>query len=245
MGRCYHSRSELYCILMAVRTGCRWPVTLTATVCKTPDDTEQPDGHELAARMAAKISLLSAVPHPGQPHVIHHATLGSYDCLVCGESINMGYMEIVDPVGGTSVNVSYYNHHFMERGSFSTDRDDLYPRVDPALVGSIVNITSITGIGDRMPPAPFTFVNAPNPFGSDGGTRISLTLPSSGEVDLIVYDVEGRLVRTLFSGKASDGEINLRWDGTDDKGQEVGAGVYFCRARFDRLMVSRKMTLMR
>ena len=209
------------------------------------DGTERPDGRELAARMAGKISALPEGPLPGSTHVIHHRTRGFYECLVCGEAIDMGYMEVIDPVAVTSVNVSYYNHHFMRHGSFSTDRDDLYPRLNPALVGEVVGITDITGIPGGTPERPFTFVNAPNPFDPAGGTWVSLDLPSSGPVSLAVYDVEGRRVRTLFEGEPTDHGMKVRWDGRDDNGREVGSGVYFCRARFGRTVVSRKMTLVR
>ena len=209
------------------------------------DGTEWPDGRELAQRMAAKIDVLPEGPLPGQTYVIHHHTRGYYDCLVCGEPVDMGYMEVIDPVAVKSVNVSYYNHHFMEHGSFSTDRDDIYPRVDPTLVGDVTGITSITGVAGSTPAKPFRFVNAPNPFNPAGGTWISLGLPASGRVELNVYDVAGRLVRTLYDGETQDAGLRLMWDGRDDSGDNVGSGVYFCRARFGQVVVSRKMTLVR
>jgi hypothetical protein len=209
------------------------------------DNTARPDGHEIAVRMAAKISSLPEGPLPGQTYVVHNLTRGHYDCLVCGEPVNMGAMDVIDPVAGKSVSVPYYNHHFMEKGSFSTDRDDLYPRVDPTMVGDVTGITSITGVEGGTPAAQFSFVNAPNPFGAAGGTRISLSLSGGGWVEVGVYDVKGRLVRTLFDGEAQGPERDLRWDGRTDGGGVVGAGVYFCRARFGQVVVSRKMTLVR
>jgi hypothetical protein len=209
------------------------------------DGTQRGDGRELSARMAAKISALPEGPLADRTYVIHHRTRGFYNCLVCGEPIDMGYMEIVDPVAGKSVDVAYYNHHFMELGSFSTDRDDLYPRVDPTVVGDVTGITSITGIGNGTTPAPFSFVTAPNPFGPEGGTRISLKLPAASAVEICIFDVSGRRVRTLFSGDVSDSQLDLRWDGTNDGGHAVGAGMYFCRARFGQVVVSRKLTLVR
>jgi hypothetical protein len=209
------------------------------------DGTERPDGHELAVRMAAKISSLPEGPLPSETYVVHNLTKGHYDCLVCGEPVNMGAMDVVDPVAGKSVSVPYYNHHFMEKGSYSTDRDDLYPRVDPTLVGDVTGITSITGVKSGTPAAPFAFVNAPNPFAAAGGTQISLSLAGAGRVEVSVYDVKGRLVRKLFDGETRDSELDLRWDGRTDSGEVVSAGVYFCRARFGQVVVSRKMTMVR
>jgi len=90
------------------------------------DATATPDGREVAMRMAAKISVLPEGPQLDGAYVVHHPTRGYYECLVCGELIDMGYMSVVDPAAPATVDVPYYSHHFMEKGSFSTDRDDLY-----------------------------------------------------------------------------------------------------------------------
>jgi uncharacterized protein (UPF0212 family) len=209
------------------------------------DGTERPDGRELAVRMAAKVTSLPEGPLPGETYVVHHMTHGHYDCLVCGEPVNMGLMEVVDPVAAKTTDVPYYSHHFMEHGSFSTDRDDLYPRVDPTLVGDVIGITSITGVEGGAPAVAFSFVTAPNPFGPEGGAQISLTVPANGQVEVTVYDVQGRRVRELYAGETTEKSLSLRWDGTDDDGRTVGAGIYFCRARFGQVVVSRKMTLVR
>ena len=206
------------------------------------DNTGRGDGREIAVRMATKISVLPEGPLPNQTHVIHHPTRGYYDCLVCGQPVDMGYMEVVDPVAGKSVDVPYYSHHFMELGSYSTDRDDLYSRVDPTQLGEVLDITTITGVNGATPP-PFSFVSAPNPFGPEGGTRLRLTLPAAGPVEVAIFDVKGRRVQTLFSGNASEPELVLRWNGVDGSGRTVAAGTYFCRVRIGQAVVSRKLTL--
>jgi hypothetical protein len=53
----------------------------------------------------------------------------------------------------------------------------------------------------------------------------------SERVDARVYDVTGRLVRRLFAGKQPYGNHVMQWDGTDDQGRRVGAGLYFVRVR--------------
>jgi hypothetical protein len=65
----------------------------------------------------------------------------------------------------------------------------------------------------------------PNP--APGGTQLAYRLPSSQNVQISVYDLAGRLVRTLKSGNAADGEHFVQWDGNDRRGQRVPAGVYF------------------
>jgi len=65
----------------------------------------------------------------------------------------------------------------------------------------------------------------PNPFRSS--TTLRLSLESRREVELGVYDVTGRLVRRLDGGLLEAGERELIWDGRDDGGRELPAGVYF------------------
>ncbi len=68
---------------------------------------------------------------------------------------------------------------------------------------------------------------SPNPFG--GAAKISFAMPARGDVELSVYSVDGRLVRTLVSGEAGPGQIDLTWDGRDSAGVQVGNGLYFMR----------------
>ncbi len=67
----------------------------------------------------------------------------------------------------------------------------------------------------------------PNPFNPLG--EIRFVLPEPGVVDLRVYDVSGRLVRTLLAGVAVAEAGRASWDGRDDAGLRVGSGVYFAR----------------
>lgn len=72
----------------------------------------------------------------------------------------------------------------------------------------------------------FSLQNSPNPFTSE--TKISYQLPVSGKVSLKVYDIAGRIVRTLVDEHQEAGSRSVRWDRRDDSGKEVANGVYFC-----------------
>jgi hypothetical protein len=68
----------------------------------------------------------------------------------------------------------------------------------------------------------------PNPF--TAGTTLRYDLSSASSVDLAVYDVSGRLQKRLDSRAiAVPGSYSVAWDGTDDGGRRVPAGVYFYR----------------
>ena len=71
---------------------------------------------------------------------------------------------------------------------------------------------------------------SPNP--SRAQAQIRFALARAGHVDLSVYDVLGREVRSLASGATfTAGPQRVVWDGRDTDGRESGAGVYFVHAR--------------
>jgi hypothetical protein len=71
--------------------------------------------------------------------------------------------------------------------------------------------------------------NAPNPFHDRTSLRLELTAPGPLEVE--IFDVAGRHVRMLAGGLREAGIHTVTWDGRDDAGRRVAAGVYQCRVR--------------
>jgi flagellar hook assembly protein FlgD len=59
---------------------------------------------------------------------------------------------------------------------------------------------------------------------------LALHVPRGGPVVVEVHDLAGRRVRTLHRGNTEAGVLELRWDGRDDSGRTMGAGVYHARA---------------
>lgn len=101
-------------------------------------------------------------------------------------------------------------------------------------------------VGPAAAPAllPRLLGNRPNPFGPS--TTILFRLARPTEVSLRVYDLRGRLVRILLPGTSEgSGEHRVVWDGTDDGGQNVVSGSYFCRLATDRHQEARHMVLVR
>jgi len=69
----------------------------------------------------------------------------------------------------------------------------------------------------------------PNPFTT--GTRLAFTLPAAAHVSLRIHDAAGRLVRTLLDGPRGGGTHVVEWDGRDNRGAHLAAGVYRARLR--------------
>ena len=64
----------------------------------------------------------------------------------------------------------------------------------------------------------------PNPFPVQSAIRVSLD--RDGPLTVRVFDPQGRVVRTLASGPASQGMHSMVWDGRDDRGRAVATGLY-------------------
>jgi hypothetical protein len=85
--------------------------------------------------------------------------------------------------------------------------------------------------------------NRPNPF--NPSTTISFTTANATRIMVSVYDIEGKLVRTLIDGTFPAGWKEIIWDGTDAFGNPVGSGVYFCRLEAGKKVLTRKMVLLK
>jgi hypothetical protein len=84
-------------------------------------------------------------------------------------------------------------------------------------------LLSVDPSADRM----FRPTITPNPFRTEA--TIHFVLPRSGTVDVAVYDVLGRRLRTLRSGTLAAGEQRVIWDGRREGGARAAGGLYFIR----------------
>jgi hypothetical protein len=134
------------------------------------------------------------------------------------------------------------------------ERQDIYATMCSVTDGEVLELTltAVTHTGEDAlgtdcvwikhkvkdpPPPPRIFTRT---FGSDG-TEISLSLGAASEVSLVIYDVQGKSVRTLASGVMPAGNHTLVWDGRDDAGSSVADGVYLCQAKIGTSVETLKM----
>lgn len=101
-----------------------------------------------------------------------------------------------------------------------------------------------TGAPDGTPARYALHACRPNPF--NPRTTIRYDLPEPASVDLAVYDLNGRRVRTLLGGvHEAAGARAVAWDGRDDRGRSLGSGVYLCRMTAGTFRETKRMLLVR
>ena len=93
------------------------------------------------------------------------------------------------------------------------------------------------------PPGAVTVRIHPNPFTQ--GTSIDCELPTEAHADASVYSVRGQRVRTLASGRRAAGSWPLHWDGRSDRGDGLGAGIYFLHLRIAGVDHEYKLVLLK
>jgi hypothetical protein len=103
--------------------------------------------------------------------------------------------------------------------------------------------TSVSVSGPFEPEKVLLHANHPNPFSAV--TTIRYKLLQEMPVRLVVYDVAGRAVRTLVDGTERAGERRTTWDGKDESGSPVAAGMYVYRLDAGGLSLTRKLALLR
>jgi uncharacterized protein (DUF362 family) len=69
--------------------------------------------------------------------------------------------------------------------------------------------------------------NYPNPF--SGNTKIEFYAPSNATVDLSIYDINGKQIRTLVNSSVNKGPHSIYWDGRNDLGHLAAGGLYIAR----------------
>jgi hypothetical protein len=118
----------------------------------------------------------------------------------------------------------------MRNGAVQVYQHNRNPFVDhPEFVAMIYDSSTVVGVG--APGLAWRLrlrANQPNPFATR--TTIVFDLALRAPVTLRLYNAAGRFVRTLVAGEEmAPGSHAVEWDGVDDAGRRVGAGIYFAQ----------------
>ncbi len=153
-------------------------------------------------------------------------------------------------------------------GDYDSDGiEDLMVKFDRAQVAEVlpvgseveIQITGSVGDGDFLgydyirviePPdskdsqePTIVFESNPNPFTNE--TEVRLSVPDDRPVNVGIYNVAGQRVRLLTPEITEAGRAVLSWDGTDDHGRRLPAGIYFLRVETHRVASSHKIIMLK
>jgi len=181
-------------------------------------------------------------PSPGLSYNIRLGTTPGGSELMAG---------MADPVSGYRRVVRHGN---AGQGLSWSIRRDSWPdggplyfgvqAIDAAFAGSPWGTIAVTGVegAPELPRVAALQTPAPTPF--TGATRIAFDLPAAGRVRLEVFDVRGRLVRALHDDEFPAGRHTSLWNGEDESGRRLGAGIYFVRMYAPGVQQSRRVVLL-
>ena len=96
---------------------------------------------------------------------------------------------------------------------------------------------------NQLPHAFNLYNNYPNPF--NPVTTLRYDLPEDALVHITIYDIMGRIVRTLINSQQNAGFKSIQWNATNDAGSPLSAGLYLYKIQADNFVQTRKMVLLK
>jgi hypothetical protein len=121
--------------------------------------------------------------------------------------------------------------------------DNQDPAMRPGFRLTIDN-TFIVGIEDPSAPSSYALEqNFPNPF--NPSTTVTYSVPKSGQVNVMVYDLLGNHVKTLVNEVQEPGRYEVKWNATNEQGAVVPTGNYILKMVAGDFTQTRKMTLLK
>ncbi|UCG51225.1 MAG: T9SS type A sorting domain-containing protein [Candidatus Latescibacterota bacterium] len=115
-----------------------------------------------------------------------------------------------------------------------------YDQTSNPLVATISPVTAVRE--PEQTPGYRLSQNHPNPFRTE--TQFSFATPTRERARIRIFDVKGRVVKTLFDPRSGDSGALVTWDGKNDNGRRVASGIYFYQLKISRSTLTRKMVLL-
>ena len=170
-------------------------------------------------------------------------------------SIAMDNMDLIEVSHSDSIN-GHHTYAFAQLGD-NPQREKAFSMIIDSRLSQMVEVDYRLYAKDgellskgrkfiQVESVPTTYAlydNYPNPFNPE--TNITFALPNSDQVSLRIYNMLGQVVRAYDLSNAGPGYHDIRWDGTNDEGFKVGAGVYLYQLQTREYMKTKKMVLLK
>lgn len=177
---------------------------------------------------------------------------GDLPLIITDTAWNSSWLEIIDPqttvAHGDSIQaVAMFDPEGLPEGVYhdTVTMGSNAPDSPHNMPVTLTYGSDISGVDNEIP-ASITqaMSNHPNPF--NPRTVLKFSTSSSDKIALDIYDLQGRLVRTLVAGPLTPGNHEVLWDGIDNSGMPIASGQYFARLQDGSAQaVTRKLLLVR
>lgn len=204
-------------------------------IAVTLDSSEQPEPDIQMHPMSVDMTLSAAGPHKQTVTFYNKGTAGLHlECLFANTTPWMSMVPALGDIAPADSMIT--NMHFdmtgLNNGTYldtlvvNSNDPDTPTATIPISVTLNAATSSVAGSG-QTPEAFALLQNYPNPFNPT--TRIAFALPEPAEIELAIFDISGRLVKTLAAGRKQTGRHEVIWDATNQQGAPVSSGVYIYR----------------
>jgi hypothetical protein len=201
------------------------------------------DGAEISRALAAAVDSLPRSPQSDRTYRIDMQANGLEECEICGEVINMGFVEIVNPTLHDSLAIPYVGLHAMQHAGFAVSGTVHDGRTDPVGLAALLEFgpfTSVPPVPGDVPAECALLPCYPNPFNPHTTMGFKVLGLESRWVRLAVYDVLGHEVTLLVNEKKEPGIYEVAFDGSD-----LSCGVYLCRMQSGDFVQARRLVLLK
>ena len=169
----------------------------------------------------------------------------------------------LDIFGSPNITYSFVSDGYEGEGNMDTipyfcdlDSGDLTLASNSPLLGPGENGSDIGALGVGCDPimasldhgkiVPKEFIlyqNYPNPF--NPFTTVRYALPENGFINITIYDMMGRVVKTLMNGYQTAGFQTIQWNATNNRNEPVSAGLYLFTIQAGEFRQTKKMVLLK
>jgi hypothetical protein len=230
--------------LQGITNGAAWYVATGTLQDWSYDQTDCIDvTAELGYTKWPAASLLAGIWDDNRESLLHYAAAVHYGVNgVVSDSLSGAGLDATVTVTGNPKSVSTDPAHGDYYKLLATGTYELSFSAEGYRSKTIAGVSTTWGtptvldvqlapLTTSVPPAAYAGLALtawPNPF--NPGTKLTVTVPAEGPVQLSVYDLSGRRIRSLLARSLVAGDHPVSWDGRDDRGTQVPSGVYFARA---------------
>jgi hypothetical protein len=171
--------------------------------------------------------------------VINNQLTTEYDTTLTANAMKIDYKSVFDEIYAAQAMLAAMEWDV----SVSDGVEEVMAENGPLTVGINASDAVLTILEELLPKTFALHQNYPNPF--NPVTTLRYDLPEQATVNIIIYDMLGRQVRTLLNQTQDAGYRSVIWNATNNYGKPVSAGVYLYQIQAGEFVQTKKMVLLK